>query len=203
MCQYGTPMRHQPLWLNSIYLSLQIITKVNLSVVSVSSLMFVLHRSKYIPWCKKKWNRVPSKSWMRNCRKITTYAYINRLAFFQSSRNCSINKFMCIIQVIHHSLKNSNHNIIIINKNNSQASKSETKIIYKAHTQTLPLSCLQSEVSSTYVSLSPCQCPKLFSNYYRYVSVSVSCFRYRCATLIAHLKTCDRLKALKLLRKIR
>lgn len=116
--------------------------------------MFVVHRSKYIPWCKKKWNRVPSKSWMRNCRKITTYAYINRLAFFQRSRNCSINKFMCIIQVIHHSLKNSNHNIIIINKNNSQASKSETKIIYKAHTQTLPLSCLQSEVSSTYVSLS-------------------------------------------------
>lgn len=45
---------------------------------------------------------------MRYGRQVAAYAYINGLAFFQSSRDRGIDQFMCIFQIIHHSLEASN-----------------------------------------------------------------------------------------------
>ena len=69
----------------------------------------VINITKAVLWYQKKWNWISSKSWMRNSRQVTTYADINRLAFLQSSRDCCINKLMCIIQIIHHCLKRHHH----------------------------------------------------------------------------------------------
>lgn len=71
--------------------------------------MCLIGKIRAILGSKKEGDRVPSKSRMRNSRKIAAYADISRFAFFQCSRNCSVDQLVCAIQIIHHCLSRHKH----------------------------------------------------------------------------------------------
>lgn len=51
-----------------------------------------------------KLNWLVAKSRVWNCWQVTAYTDINRFALFQCSRDRRIDEFVCIFQIIHHSL---------------------------------------------------------------------------------------------------